>query len=92
MPYKDPERKRQWEREYREQRNVQRRQRRLEPQRSAVVHQQMPEPASPAKDSGGGWKLFLGLAVGIGVILLGAMAGVSSSLPKVSPDSGSSGM
>ena len=78
MPYKDPERKRQWEREHREKRNARRIQRRLEPQRSAGVYQQMPDPA-PAKDSGGGWKLFLGLTVGIAVILLGAMAGVNAS-------------
>jgi len=76
MPYKDPERKRQWEREHRQQRNAQRKQRRLEPQRNSAGYQQMHEPA-PVKDSRSGWKLFLGLAVGIGVILL-AVAGMGS--------------
>lgn len=75
MPYKDPERKRQWEREHRALRNAQRRQRCLEPQRDSAVPQQMHKPA-PAKDSGSGWKLFLGLAIGIGVVLLGAVAGM----------------
>lgn len=78
MPYKDPERKRDWERKHREQRNTQRRQQRLEPQRSPVVRQQMPDPVL-AKDSGSGWKLILGLTVGIAVILLGAMAGVNAA-------------
>jgi hypothetical protein len=42
-----------------------------------VVYQQMRDPA-PAEDPGGGWKLILGLAVGIGAILLGAVAGMGS--------------
>lgn len=77
MPYKDPERKRQWEREHRALRNAQRRQKRLEPQRNSAAYQQMSEPA-PARNSGTGWKLFLGLAVGIGAILVGALAGMGS--------------
>jgi hypothetical protein len=78
MPYKNPEHKRQWEREHREQRNAQRRQRRFETQRNLVVHQQLPA-AVPAKDSASGWKTLLGLAIGMGVILLRAVAGVDTA-------------
>ncbi len=77
MPYKDPERKRQWEREHRALRNAQRRQKRLEPQRNSAAYQQMREPA-PSRNSGSGWKVFWGLAIGIGVILLSAVAGMGS--------------
>ena len=45
MPYKDPERKRQWEREHREQRNAMRRTERLPSGRDAQVFQmQSPTP------------------------------------------------
>jgi hypothetical protein len=45
MPYKDPERKRQWEREHRQQRNAQRKLQRL-PARSghATVSKAEPDP------------------------------------------------
>ena len=78
MPYKDPERKRQWEREHREQRNERRRSAR------PAVHSEpsslgmsMPDPASD-EESQGAWIVLLGLAVAIGVVLLAAFAGVAS--------------
>jgi len=91
MPYKDPERKRQWEREHREQRNAMRRLQRL-PARSghasvsnatsdvvaALRTRRKPAP-DPASDQNpqGTWKTILGWAVGIGVVLLAAFAAVS---------------
>jgi hypothetical protein len=72
MPYKDPERKRQWVRQLREQRNARRRALRL-----AAETNTTPKPA-PNTNAGQapttGWKAFAGLAVGIGIALLGALA------------------
>jgi len=76
MPYKDPERKRQWEREHREQRNAIRRR-----QRSAAASGQI-TLANPAPDrtsterSQTSWTVLASIAVGIGVVLLGVLAGV----------------
>ena len=77
MPYKDPERKRQWEREHREERNARRRRARL------GIGSGQPEILGPAPDPASDqkrwstWKTLIGLAVGIGVVLLGAVAGTS---------------
>jgi hypothetical protein len=77
MPYKNTERKRQWEREHREQRNARRR-----AQRHAARsgHPGVPKPA-PDRVSGqkpqGTWKTILGWAVGIGVVLLAVIAGAN---------------
>jgi hypothetical protein len=76
MPYKDPERKRQWERQHRDQRIAQRRQRRLEVSNIPVVHGTVADPC-PAKDSGDGWKILATLAAGVGIALLGAFAAVN---------------
>jgi hypothetical protein len=75
MPCKDPERKRQWELEHRQQRNVRRRMQRLD---ARSRHSIAPKPA-PDRHSGekseGTWKMILGLVVGIGFVLLAAIAG-----------------
>jgi len=98
MPYKNPERKRQWEREHREQRNANRRLRQLvrrAGQASAPnsarqiaalrnVRKPMPDPGSDQKPKTG-WKEILGLAVGIGIVLLVAFAGITH------PDTGGHG-
>lgn len=75
MPYKDPERKRQWEREHREQRNAARRNKPL-PTASgqSAVPKPRPSPIS-TQQSDDGWKVLASIAVGIGVILLGLFAG-----------------
>jgi hypothetical protein len=76
MPYKDPERKRQWEREHREQRNERRRT--SHPAVSSElssVEMPMPDPGSD-QGSQGIW-ILLGLAVATGVVLLAVFAGVS---------------
>ena len=79
MPYKNPERKRQWEREHREQRNAQRRIRRLEAENDIIARKAAPDPNSHHQRKGG-WKGIIGLVVGLGVVLLATLAGVS--LPK----------
>lgn len=76
MPYKDPERKRQWEREHREQRNTRRRELRLAEQ-TISTPKPMPDPI-PSSPPASGWKHILGLAVGVGIIVLGALAGLTS--------------
>ena len=75
MPYKNPERKRQWEREHREKRNAMRRMQRLN---ARSGHQNVSNPApDPVLDQRpkGTWSTILGLAVGIGIVLLAAIAG-----------------
>jgi len=69
MPYKNPERKRQWEREHREQRNARRRMQDVNARSGR--HQKSHDP----------WKTILGWAIGIGVVLL-AIGGVN---PPTSP-------
>jgi hypothetical protein len=91
MPYKDPEHKRQWEREHREQRNRSRRMQRLDARSgwpgvsktpfdmAATLGTRVgkqPDPGSDQK-SKSGWKAVLGWAVGIGVLVLGVFAGLS---------------
>ena len=73
MPYKDPERKRQWEREHREQRNARRRGLRLTAQ-TVVSPKRAPDPA-PKQSPTSGWKDILVLAVGVGIALAVALAG-----------------
>ena len=76
MPYKDPERKRQWEREHREQRNARRRALRLTAQ-TFVRRKPVPDPTPSQRPSG--WKNILGLAVGVGIIILGGLAGLGTA-------------
>ena len=76
MPYKNPEHKRQWEREHRQQRNVQRRVRRLEGNNDLIVRNPAPDPISNTKPTNG-WKGIVGLAVGLGVVLLAVFSGVN---------------
>jgi len=91
MPYKNRDRKRQWEREHREQRNAKRRIQRSVPwsgqptapgstsQIAAAlrnVRKPLPDPGSGQKLKTG-WKEILGLAVGIGVVLVATFAGTA---------------
>ena len=69
MPYKNPENKQQWEREHRDQRNAQRRQRRFEMRGELAILKRMPDPIS-VQQSTGGWELIVGLAIGLGIVLL----------------------
>lgn len=83
MPYKNPEDKRRWEREHREIRNARRRQIRSKRQTNDFVQQTAPDPASQ-QNSTNGWKMLAALAVGVGIALVGAFAGVT--LPSSSRD------
>lgn len=62
MPYRNPERKRQWGKAHRELRNAQRR-----AQRSGTMARRLaldPEPNAVLDEPQNGWQLLLGLAVG----------------------------
>ena len=72
MPYKNPDRKRQWEREHREMRNA----RRKEQRSSAKLRIPVSSEPAPAGSAGGGWKTFFGFVVAAGLTLLGVAAGV----------------
>jgi hypothetical protein len=90
MPYNDPERKRQWEQEHREQRNAKRKTQRISARSgqpnapksvSDIVaalrsgtRKRRPTPVSDQKPKST-WEPFIGLAVGVGVVLLAEFAG-----------------
>lgn len=77
MPYKDPERKRQWEREHREERNATRRNQRL------AGPNLTPDPIL-AQEPSTGWKVAAGiggLALAVGMALLATWGGASGSGP-----------
>jgi len=85
MPYKNPERKRQWEREHRGRRNARRRMHRLS---ARSGHQRIskptPDPISSQKPQAT-WRTILGWAIGIGVVLLATIGTINlppSSLPR----------
>ncbi|HEX7423504.1 MAG TPA: hypothetical protein VF311_06420 [Terriglobales bacterium] len=81
MPYKDSERKRQWEQEHREQRNAQRRSHEdLSVRVARIVQKATPVPKTTDKPQSG-WKVLIGFAVGLGVVLLMATAGVNMPPP-----------
>ena len=90
MPYKNPERKRQWEREHREQRNSRRRvqssgrrsgqaeaQHSKHPTAATVraIREPMPDLGSDQPTTG--WKEILGRTVVIGLVLLAAFVGIT---------------
>ena len=80
MPYKDPENKRLWEREHRDQRNARRREQRLYVQDDPAISNRVPDLV-PAKETGSGW----GVLIGMGVLVLGvglAVLGINASLPR----------
>jgi ferric-dicitrate binding protein FerR (iron transport regulator) len=82
MPYKNPEHKRQWEREHREHRNAQRRNRRSGVSRSLADLKRARELGSTRpKETKRGWKSLIALAIGLGAIVLGAMSGINTPLP-----------
>jgi hypothetical protein len=83
MPYKNPEDKKRWEREHREIRNSRRRQSRFESQIKDAVQRAAPDTVSQ-QDSKNGWKMVVALAVGVGIVLMGAFASVK--LPNSGQD------
>jgi hypothetical protein len=85
MPYKDVERKRQWEQQHREQRNARRRAQRLAARSGHLMTPNpAPDPVSRQKPQGT-LKTILGWAVGIGVVLLPALARVAPPPPPPPP-------
>ena len=89
MPSKNPEHKRQWEREHREQRNTRRRMQRSDegsrqhtsPKSTFDLGTALRRARKQATNSASDqkpkytWKALLGLAVGIGVVLLAVFTG-----------------
>ena len=80
MPYKNPEDKRRWEREHREQRNALRRQRSANSQSRIIIPPQ--ESANTTEKPKQFWKTVLGLAVGVGLFFVGAGLGINTSIRK----------
>jgi len=77
MPYKNPERKRQWEQEHREERNARRRKQPL------TIRSPVHDPLS-LRESTAGWTVVAGiggLALALGMALLAAWRGESRSSP-----------
>jgi hypothetical protein len=70
MPYKDPERKRQWERDHRAQRSAQRKARRNAPPVAPIAVSKPPDPRNGQEG-----KSFLGtvLQIGASVLVVGLM-------------------
>jgi hypothetical protein len=69
MHYKNPEHKRQWEREHRTERNAKRRMRRLEDKNDLIGRNPAPDPILAQKPKSS-WKEIISFAVGLGILLL----------------------
>jgi hypothetical protein len=72
MPYKDPERKRQWEREHREERNARRRRPVFPAHMTPNVPKPAPDPISN-QEPGSAWEVMAGMivvALAVGITLL----------------------
>lgn len=80
MPYKNREDKARWEREHREERNARRRDQYLAPRTAPIVQKRAHDPIS-APEPKSGWKVIIGVAVGVGVVLLAALGGVTVPNP-----------
>jgi hypothetical protein len=82
MPYKDPERKRQWEREHRGERNARRRRQLFPAHMTPNVPKPAPDPVSH-QEPGNAWEVMagiIGLALAVGIALFAAwMRGASGS-------------
>lgn len=85
MAYKNPEDKRRWEREHREQRNARRRRPHWGAQMEPIVPRSAPDPITD-QEPNGAWLV----AAGIGACLLAVVLGVLVALGRasVSLDSG----
>ncbi len=76
MPYKNPDRKRQWEHEHREQRNEQRRLRRVEVKSSSVTPNAAPDTVS--FDQGkSAWKGIIAFGAAVAVVAIAVFSGIN---------------
>jgi hypothetical protein len=71
MPYKNPEDKKRWEREHRQQRNERRKQWRLNGRTNSSSREQRADSTALSDNHGNNsWKTILGLALGVGLLFL----------------------
>ena len=75
MPYKNPERKRQWEREHRSRRNEQRRVRRLQTNEGSVARTPVPDPVSGERRKSG-WTGIFAFGAAIALVVIVAFSGI----------------
>lgn len=80
MPYKNPEHKRQWEREHREQRNEQRRMRCLQSKSGSVLQNPAPDPVSMEQRTSG-WKGIMAFGVAVGFFAFAVFSGMNIPSP-----------
>jgi hypothetical protein len=79
MPYKNPEDKRRWEQEHREERNARRRKQYLAPRTAPTVQKLVHDPNS-GEETRTGWKVVRevgSFALVVGIALLAAWGGAS---------------
>ena len=86
MPYKDPERKRQWEREHRVQRNVRRRMQPSDARTKPGLSNPAPDPGSN-QQAQSAWKIMAGFALAVGIGLLGVARPLVAAT-VITPDGG----
>lgn len=75
MPYKNPERKRQWEREHRSRRHEQRRVRRLQT-KEVVVPTPVPNPIS-IEQRASGCKGIIAFGIAVGLFTISVFSGIN---------------
>lgn len=69
MPYRNPEDKRRWEREHRQQRNERRRKQRLGTQIAAIIPNPVSDPTVPADPKGAATAIAI-IVLSVGLLLL----------------------
>jgi hypothetical protein len=84
MPYKDPERKRQWEREHREERNARRRRSVFPAHMPSSAARSAPDPISH-QEALSAWEVIAGIivfALAVGIALLAARYSSTREVPR----------
>ena len=82
MPYKNPEDKKRWEREHRQERNERRRSQQRPDRQASISAAQRPAKPMPDAQPKNAWKAILGLAIGFAAILIGTSAGLNASVRR----------
>jgi len=83
MPYKNPEDKCQWESQHREQRNEQRRMRRLLSKKNPIPRNPEPDQVSMEQRTSG-WKGIIAFGVAVGLVAI-AFSGMNIPSPQAPP-------